>query len=407
MFLALTDSQLELQRTLRAYFDGLMTPERRDGLGGEHGGPVYKETVRKLGQDGWLGVGWPKEWGGQGYTPLEQLIFFEEANRAGVPLPFVTLNTVGPALNVYGTEEQKAFFLPKILAGELHFAIGYSEPTAGTDLASLKTRAARDGDEWIINGQKIWTTGGHEADWVWLATRTDPDVAKHKGITIFAVDTTLEGFSHTPIWLLGGGHTNATYYNDMRVSDWARIGEVNGGWKLITAQLNHERVGLAPAGNIDGPLRRVVDWARHTTLGDGRRVIDQEWVRVALAEVYARNEALKMYNWKVAAALEDTELKPADAASAMKVFRHRAESQVVPNPHGGAGSAVIPGEGNTGSGAGRRAGACLPGGSGGDVRWGSERGAARHHRHRGAGSAPVAPLNCRIPQPGTLRRGCW
>ena len=126
----------------------------------------------------------------RGYTPLEQLIFFEESNRAGVPLPFVTLNTVGPALNVYGTEEQKAFFLPKILAGELHFAIGYSEPTAGTDLASLKTRAVRDGDEWIINGQKIWTTGGHEADWVWLATRTDPDVPKHKGITILAVDTT-------------------------------------------------------------------------------------------------------------------------------------------------------------------------------------------------------------------------
>ena len=192
-------------------------------------------------------------------------------------------------------------------------------PTAGTDLASLTTRAVRDGDEWIVNGQKIWTTGGHEADWVWLATRSDPEVPKHKGITIFAVDTTLDGFSHTPIWLLGGGHTNATYYNDMRVPDWARIGEVNGGWRLITAQLNHERVGLAPAGNIDGPLRRVVDWARQTTLGDGRRVIDQEWVRLALAEVYARNEALKMYNWKVAAALEDTELKPADA-SAMKVF---------------------------------------------------------------------------------------
>jgi len=319
MFLDLTETQLELQATLRAYFEGLMTPERQDAMEGRRAGQVYRETVRQMGKDGWLGVGWPKEWGGQGYTPLEQLIFFEEANRAGVPLPFVTLNTVGPALNVYGTEEQKAFFLPKILAGELHFSIGYSEPTAGTDLASLKTKAVRDGDEWIINGQKIWTTGGHESDWIWLATRTDPDVPKHKGITIFAVDTTLEGFSHTPIWLLGGGHTNATYYNDIRVPDWARIGEVNGGWKLITAQLNHERVGLAPAGNIDGPLRRVVDWARQTTLDDGRRVIDQEWVRLALAEVYARNEALKMYNWKVAAALEDTELKPADA-SAMKVF---------------------------------------------------------------------------------------
>jgi alkylation response protein AidB-like acyl-CoA dehydrogenase len=297
-----------------------MTPERVTALGDEHaGGPTYRATIRQLGQDGWLGTGWPKEWGGLGYTPMEQLIFFEEANAAHVPLPFVTLNTVGPALQVYGSQAQKEFFLTKILAGELHFAIGYSEPGAGTDLAALKTSAVRDGDEWVINGQKIWTTGGHDADWVWLAARTDPTAPKHKGITIFTVDTSLPGFAHSPIHLLGGGHTNATYYDNVRVPHSCVVGEVNGGWRLITAQLNHERVGLAPAGNIDGPLRRVLAWAKQAELADGSRVIDKQWVQVALARVHARNDALKLYNWKVAVSIEHGQLSPADA-SAMKVF---------------------------------------------------------------------------------------
>ncbi len=321
MHLAHSAEQLALRDELQSYFATLMTEDRVARLGkGEHaGGPTYREIVRQMGDDGWLGVGWRKEWGGQGFTPIEQLIFFEEANAAGVPLPFVTLNTVGPALQVYGTPEQKSYFIPKILRGELHFAIGYSEPGAGTDLAALSTSAVRDGDEWIINGQKIWTTGGHDADWVWLAARTDPDAPKHKGITIFAVDTTLPGFAHSPIWLLGGGHTNATYYDNVRVPHSSIIGEVNGGWRLITAQLNHERVGLAPAGNIAGPLRRVIQWAKDTTLDDGRRVIDDEWVQVALARVHAKNDALKLWNWKVASGLETGELGPAEA-SAMKIF---------------------------------------------------------------------------------------
>jgi alkylation response protein AidB-like acyl-CoA dehydrogenase len=321
MHLALSDEQLSLRDELRSYFAELMSSDLGRALNrGEHaGGPSYRAIVRRLGADGWLGTGWKKEWGGKGYTPMEQLIFFEEAMAATVPLPFVTLNTVGPALQVYGSQQQKEFFLPKILAGELHFAIGYSEPSAGTDLANLKTRADRDGDEWVINGQKIFTTGGHDADYVWLAARTDQDAPKHKGITIFAVPTATPGFAHSPIWLLGGGHTNATYYDNVRVPHSAVVGEVNGGWRLITAQLNHERVGLAPSGNIDGPLRRVTAWAKGTLGADGKPVIDQPWVRIALARVWARNDALKLYNWKVASALESSALNPADA-SAMKVF---------------------------------------------------------------------------------------
>ena len=287
MFLDLTESQLELQSTLRAYFESLMTPERRDAMEGRRAGQVYRETVRQMGKDGWLGVGWPKEWGGQGYTPLEQLIFFEEANRAGVPLPFVTLNTVGPALNVYGTEEQKAFFLPKILAGELHFSIGYSEPTAGTDLASLKTKAVRDGDEWIINGQKIWTTGGHESDWIWLATRTDPDVPKHAGISMFIVPMDSEGVEVRPIHQIDGGtHFNEVFFTDVRISVDNLLGDLNNGWRMATAMLMYERVaiGSGTTGGISTDRTdRLIEAARKRGL-DRDPALRQKLIRLHILE---------------------------------------------------------------------------------------------------------------------------
>ena len=320
MHIDLSPDQLALRQELRAYFGRVMTDERRRALrDSDAGGSAYREVVRQMGADGWLGVGWPKEYGGRGLTALEQLIFFDESNRANVPLPFVTLNTVGPTLIRFGTDEQKAYFLPKILAGELHFAIGYTEPAAGTDLASLRTRAVRDGDEYVVNGNKVFTTGGHDADWIWLACRTDPDAPKHKGISILLVDATLPGFRHSPIWLLGGGHTNATYYEDVRVPVSCIVGRENEGWKLITTQLNHERVGLAPAGKITGVLDDVRRWAQEHKTADGTRVIDQEWVRLALARVHARADALKLFNWRVAEAADKGELNPADA-SAMKVL---------------------------------------------------------------------------------------
>lgn len=321
MQLELTPDQQTLQRELREYFEGLMTPERRAqlGSGAEAAGPAYRDVVRLMGGDGWLGVGWPKEYGGQGRSPLEQYIFFDEAQRAGVPIPLVTLNTVGPTLMRFGNDEQKSYFLPRILAGELHFAIGYSEPSAGTDLASLRTRAVRDGDEYVVNGNKIFTTGAHDADWIWLACRTDTDAPKHKGISILLVDTSLSGFKHSPIWLLGGGHTNATYYEDVRVPVSCLVGRENEGWKMITTQLNHERVALAPAGQTARHLDEVRRWAQATDLADGQRVIDQEWVQLALARVHAKVEVLKLANWRVASSLAEGALNPAEA-SAMKVF---------------------------------------------------------------------------------------
>jgi alkylation response protein AidB-like acyl-CoA dehydrogenase len=329
MHLDLTAEQRALGHELRAYFAGLMTPERREALrDNDGGGAAYREVVRQMGTDGWLGVGWPVEYGGQGRTALEQLIFYDEANRAGVPIPLVTLNTVGPTIMRFGSEEHKAYFLPRILAGDLHFAIGYTEPGAGTDLASLTPRAVRDGDQYIVNGSKVFTTGAHDADWIWLACRTDPTAPKHRGISILLVDTALAGFRHTPIHILGGGHTNATYYSDVQVPVSCLVGRENEGWKMITTQLNHERVALAPAGRITGHLDEVRRWAQETKTADGVRVIDREWVHVALARVYARVEALKLFNWRVASGLETGDLNPADA-SAMKVFATELQIEAV------------------------------------------------------------------------------
>lgn len=319
MYIELNDEQRALRSELREYFEGLMTPERREAVDSEVMGPGYREVIRQMGTDGWLGVGWPKEYGGQGRGPIDQLIFLEEASRAGAPIPMVTLNTVGPTIAEYGSEEQKQTFLPGILAGEIHFAIGYTEPSAGTDLASLRTRADRDGDAYVVNGQKVFTTGGHDADFIWLACRTDPDAPKHKGISLLIVDTTLPGFKWTPIYTLGGGHTNATYYEDLRVPVGMRVGPENGGWRMITTQLNFERVALGPAAGIFRSLDRVTEWAKETSSGDGRRVIDREWVRLSLARVRAKAEIAELFNWRVASLQEHGKLNPADA-SAMKVY---------------------------------------------------------------------------------------
>ncbi|OWY59108.1 acyl-CoA dehydrogenase, partial [cyanobacterium TDX16] len=180
--------QQALSDELRAYFAELMTDEVRANLKME-GGETFRQVLKQMGADGWLGLGWPKEYGGQGRPPTDQFIFFDEAQRAQAPIPFVTLNTVGPTLIEFGSEAQKAEFLPPILAGEITFAIGYTEPESGTDLASLQTKAERDGDEWIINGQKIFTSGADDADYVWLACRTNTEVKKHKGISLIIVPT--------------------------------------------------------------------------------------------------------------------------------------------------------------------------------------------------------------------------
>jgi alkylation response protein AidB-like acyl-CoA dehydrogenase len=323
VYLVETDEQQAFRAKVRAYFADLMTDEIRAELRGHHEtSPIRRAMFKRLGADGMLGVGWPTEYGGEGRPPTDQFIFFDEAQRAGCPMPFVTLNTVGPTMMQFGSEEQKAFYLPKILAGEITFAIGYSEPMAGTDLASLATKAIRDGDEWLINGQKIFTSGANEADYIWMACRTDPDVKKHKGISLIIVPTTSEGFSWTPIVTVGEATTAATYYDDVHVPAENVVGEINGGWRMITTQLNHERVGLAANGARAFRIYDdVVSWAASTPQGPGSDdvVIDLGWVQSDLARAHAKLEALNLLNWRMTVDVEQGRLTP-ERASSVKVY---------------------------------------------------------------------------------------
>jgi alkylation response protein AidB-like acyl-CoA dehydrogenase len=322
MHIDFTPEQKALRQELRDYYRNLLQGDLRRRLDEEFeelGGPAFREAMSRMGKDGWLVIGWPKEYGGQGRGHIDQWIFWDETWRARAPLPLITVNTVGPVLMQWGSEEQKADLLPRIRDGELLVGIGYTEPSAGTDLASLQTRAVRDGDEWVINGQKVYTTHAHDADYIWLAARTDPDAPKHKGISIILVPTDAPGYSCTPIYTIGGERTNATYYQDVRVPVSNTVGPVNGGWGLITGQLNLERITLAMPASLDRLLEEVWRFALETERPGGGRVIDEPWVQQGLAQVYARLEALKVLNWRAAWLVDQGQ--PAMAqASAMKVF---------------------------------------------------------------------------------------
>ena len=322
MFLDFTPEQKTLRREIRAYYARLFTPQLRRALDEQWdqlGGPAFREAMGRMGKDGWLTLGWPKEYGGQGKGAVEQFIFWDETYRARAPLPLITVNTVGPTLIQYGSEAQKAEILPRIRDGELLVGIGYTEPGAGTDLASLQTRAVRDGDHYVVNGQKLFTTHAQDAEYIWLAVRTDPDAPKHKGISILLVPTDSPGYSCTPIRTIGGEITNATYYQDVRVPVENRVGPENAGWGLITNQLNLERITLAMPGPADRLLEDVWAWAGKAEAPGGGRMLDQPWVQQSLARVYAKLEGLKLLNWRSAWLIDQGRPAMADA-SAVKVM---------------------------------------------------------------------------------------
>jgi len=333
MFIDLSPEQHALRLRVRDYFKALMTPQLRLTLRGADSGTLYRQTVHQIGRDGWLAIGWPKKYGGQGLSATEQLIFFEEANIAGAPLPFVTISTVGPALMESGTEAQKARFLPGIAAGEIIFSIGYSEPRAGSDLAALSTQARLHGDlqtgHFVVNGNKLWTSGVESADHIWLAARTSPDLPRHSGISILIVDTETPGFSYTLVPTVGTC-TAATYYDNVQVPAERLVGDLHGGWKLITAQLNHERLGLGSwSDKVFGPYKRVLDWAKARD-ETGHRAIDLPWVRRLLADCYTRLEAMRLINFRIAADLEKGSMEVA-LASATKVYGSEGVVKILRN----------------------------------------------------------------------------
>jgi 3-oxocholest-4-en-26-oyl-CoA dehydrogenase alpha subunit len=327
MQLEYTPEQEQLRTEIRAALEQVMTPERTAAVSERiEGGTAVRECVRALGAANLLGVGWPKEYGGRGFTAIEQFIFSEEAQRVGAPIPLVTLNTVGPTLMQYGTEEQKQTLLPAILDGSVEFAIGYSEPEAGSDLASLRTTAVRDESEYVINGQKMFTSGAAYADYIWLAARTDPNAKKHKGISIFIVPTSSPGFSWQPLHTMPGISTFYTFYDNVRVPASAIVAGENQGWQLITTQLNFERAALGNLGALEPLFEQTLHWATTTEL-DGGRVIDQPWVQLTLARVEAQVAAYKLVNLRVNAAMTKGALNMGEA-SAAKVFGTELTQQV-------------------------------------------------------------------------------
>lgn len=322
-----TPEQEQLRKDYRERLEAVMTPERRKAVAGlMEGGAAVTECRRALGEAGLLGVAWPVEYGGSGLTALEQYIFGEEARRVHAPLPMITLNTVGPTLIQYGTEEQKQQFLPAILKGTVDFAIGYSEPGAGSDLASLRTSAVRDGDEFVINGSKMFTSGAEFADYIWLAARTDPEAKKHKGITVFIVPTDSPGFSWKPLHTMPGVSTYYTFYDDVRVPENAIVLGENQGWKLVTNQLNLERAALGNLGALEPLFSKTLEWAKTTELDDGF-VIDQPWVQQALARVEAQVAAYRLLNLRVNTNMSSGGLGMGEA-SAAKVFGTELTQQV-------------------------------------------------------------------------------
>jgi alkylation response protein AidB-like acyl-CoA dehydrogenase len=323
MNIELTTQEKKLQQEVRDYMEGVMTPamleEQKDDKLKEGGGPEFRKQYAKMGADGWIGLSWPKALGGKELSHMEQYIFTDEVVRSGFAYPFLTTEAVAPVIAANANEEIKEEVVGGVKQGKVVIAIGYSEPNAGTDLASLTTKAERDGDDWIINGQKMWTSLANYADYVWLAARTDPDPdKKHKGLTMFLVPTNIEGFSVTPVHTLGV-RTNATYYSDIRLPDKYRVGEINGGWKLITGQLNIERLSLVTHGQVDELYQQVCQWAAETDATTDGKLIEQAWVQQNLAKVKTGLEVVKLICWKQAWSMDQGALDMADASVA-KVY---------------------------------------------------------------------------------------
>ncbi|CAA0103611.1 Acyl-CoA dehydrogenase FadE26 [BD1-7 clade bacterium] len=338
MKIEFTPEQEALRQELRAYFDELMTPELKAEVAeavGEGGGPLFWKAMEQLGKDGWIGVGWAKEMGGRGLTEMEQFIFVEEVMRAGFPFPFLTTESVGPILAENATARLKEELVPKIMGGKLIMGIGYSEPGAGTDLMSLKTTAKKEGNEWVINGQKMWTSLAHHADWIWLACKTnfDPEVKKHSSISIFLVPTSSEGYSCSPVHTLGDVRTNATYYDNVRIPEDHLVGELDMGMMLIFSQLNRERLSLVNVGAFSQLFNDVTNWAMETDLPKGGKVIDQPWVQMNLAKSRTGLEALKLICYRQASEMTKGHLSMEDASAAkvygteffVELYRHLGE----------------------------------------------------------------------------------
>ena len=309
-----TDDQEQFRSQIRSFLDVELAdranrPDMSEGFS--------KSFSKKLAGRGWIGMAWPQEYGGKGLSPIERLIFTEEmvTRQAPTGYHFVAERQMGPSIIVNGTEDQRREHLPKIINAEESWAIGMSEPGAGSDLASVQTRAVRDGDEYVVNGQKIWTSSAHLADMIWLVTRTDPDAPKHRGISILIVDMKSPGVSVRPLVNMGNQHHfNEVYFDNVRVPRQNLVGEENRGWYVTAGNLDFERSGIERIATSGLLFTEVMTYAK-TLKGDPR--FDR--LRTELAERYLELQTGRLLAYRVAWQLSKNQL-PNYEASMSKVF---------------------------------------------------------------------------------------
>jgi alkylation response protein AidB-like acyl-CoA dehydrogenase len=292
----LEDFKREVRALVKKHAQAFNTGQPMEGEGASAGGGPAMDALRaEMDERGWRRMSWPREYGGDARSPWYQYIMVEEMSYGGIPSTDLSVGSVLPAIMNHGTDAQKQKYVPDILAGKIRFCIGYSEPNAGSDLASLQTRATRDGDDWVINGQKLWTTGAHTATHVWLAARTNPEAPKHRGISMLIVPMETPGITVQPLATMGGGRTNQVFYDNVRVPSDALVGEVDRGWYITANALDHERVTIAPLGGI---VRRFDDFVSYLK-AERPDVLQDQASRARLAEMKVDlhvQRALKLKN---------------------------------------------------------------------------------------------------------------
>ena len=309
MELAFTSKEQAFREEVRGFIREHLPNDLRDKvLTGKHlGREDYLRWHRQLHERGWIAPNWPTEHGGPGWSPVERQIFADEMAEAGTP-PVLSfgITMCGPVIMRFGNEQQKSYYLPRILSGEHLWCQGFSEPGSGSDLASLSTRAVREGDHYVVNGQKIWTTAAHIADWIFLLVRTDPTAKKkQEGISFLLVSMRSPGITVRPIVTMdGSAEINETFFDNVKVPVENLVGEENKGWTYAKFLLGNERVGIARVGACKREMRRLKDIAAAEPCDDGR-LIDTPRFRDKIAQLEIDLMALEITNLRLIASLRD------------------------------------------------------------------------------------------------------
>ncbi len=314
-----SDQALAFEAEVKQFLEAEWTDDLRAKIGDPTTDTMAEERAfrRLLAERGWLTMSWPKEWGGLDKSVEEQYLFWEAMNYVSAPQATVATQQVAPTLMRFGTDEQQDRFLPPISRGEVEFALGYTEPDAGSDLASLQLRAVKDGDDYILNGTKRFTSGAHRSEYVWLATRTDTNAPKHRGVSMMLVDMQSAGITVKPIWTVAGYRTNEVYFEDVRVPATALVGEENRGWYYAAHALDRERISIFTVSGVRSVYDRLVDWAASDT--PAGRPADDFGIRNGLASFKIEIEVLQHLSYRILDMLKRDE-SPNYEASEVKVF---------------------------------------------------------------------------------------